>query len=211
MPQSYSAARFEASTRASATVVHPPIVRLTHWLNAVAMIVMIMSGWQIHNAYPTLPFGFPDVLTIGSGLAGALQWHFAAMWLLAANGAVYLSYGVLTGRFRRKLLPIHPSAVLRDIRLALAGKLGHQDLSTYNAVQRLLYAGVIGASILIVVSGIAIWKPVQLRPLTTLLGDFDNARLVHFAAMTAIVLFLVVHVVMAMLVPSSLRAMLRGR
>lgn len=211
MPQSSNAAHFAASARAGGTVVHPLIVRLTHWLNAVAMIVMIMSGWQIHNAYPTLPFRFPDVLTIGSGLAGALQWHFAAMWLLAANGAVYLSYGVLSGRFRRKLLPIHPSAVLRDIRLALTGKLGHQDLSTYNAMQRLLYAGVIGAGILIVASGIAIWKPVQLRPLTTLLGDFDNARLVHFAAMTAIVLFLVVHVVMATLVPSSLHAMLRGR
>ena len=211
MPQSSNAAHFEASARAGGTVVHPLIVRLTHWLNAVAMSVMIMSGWQIHNAYPTLPFRFPDVLTIGSGLAGALQWHFAAMWLLAANGAVYLSYGVLSGRFRRKLLPIHPSAVLRDICLALTGKLGHQDLSTYNAVQRLLYAGVIGAGILIVASGIAIWKPVQLRPLVTLLGDFDNARLVHFASMTAIVLFLVVHVVMATLVPSSLHAMLRGR
>ena len=211
MPRSSNAVRFDASTCAGATVIHPLIVRLTHWLNAVAMTVMIMSGWQIHNAYPTLPFRFPDVLTIGSGLAGALQWHFAAMWLLAANGAVYVCYGVLSGRFRRKLVPIYPSAVLRDARLALAGKLGHADLSTYNAVQRLLYAGAIGASILIVVSGIAIWKPVQLRPLTTLLGDFDNARLVHFASMTAIVLFLVVHVVMAMLVPSSLRAMLRGR
>src|SRR5262245_51341382 len=124
MPQSYSAARFEASTRASATVVHPPIVRLTHWLNAIAMIVMIMSGWQIHNAYPTLPFGFPDVLTIGSGLAGALQWHFAAMWLLAANGAVYLSYGVLLGRFCRKLLSFQPSARLIDDTLALAEWLG---------------------------------------------------------------------------------------
>src|SRR5271166_3668234 len=150
-------------------VIHPLIVRLTHWLNAAVMIVMIMSGWQIHNAYPTLPFRIPDVLTIGSGLPGALQWHFAAMWLLAANGTIYVCYGVISGRFRRKLLPISPAEVLRDARAALAGSLGHDDLSTYNAVQRLLYAGVVGAGILIVVSGVAIWKPVQFRLLTTVL------------------------------------------
>jgi len=192
-------------------VIHPLIVRATHWLNALATVVMIMSGWAIHNAYPTLPFRFPEIVTLGSGLAGALQWHFAAMWLLAINGAVYLSYGALSGRFRRKLLPIHPSGIIRDVRAALTGQLAHDDLSVYNAAQRLLYAGVIGAGILIVISGVAIWKPVQFRILTTLLGDFDAARLIHFASMTAIALFLAVHVVMALLVPSSLRAMILGR
>ena len=192
-------------------LIHPLIVRATHWLNALATVVMIMSGWAIHNAYPTLPFRFPEIVTLGSGLAGALQWHFAAMWLLAINGAVYLSYGALSGRFRRKLLPIHPSDIIRDVRAALTGQLAHDDLSVYNAAQRLLYASVIGAGILIVISGIAIWKPVQFRILTTLLGDFDAARLIHFASMTAIALFLAVHVVMALLVPSSLRAMILGR
>jgi thiosulfate reductase cytochrome b subunit len=196
---------------ADKAVIHPFIVRVTHWLNALATMVMIMSGWQIHNAYPTLPFRFPDVLTLGFGLAGALQWHFAAMWLLAVNGMIYLSYGVMSGRLRRKLLPIYPSAVLRDVRAALAGRLKHDDLSVYNAVQRVLYVGVIGAGVLVVISGLAIWKPVQFRILTTLLGDFDNARLIHFASMTGIVLFLMVHVVMALLVPSSLCAMVRGR
>lgn len=192
-------------------LIHPLIVRATHWLNALATVVMIMSGWGIHNAYPTLPFRFPEIVTLGSGLAGALQWHFAAMWLLAINGAVYLSYGALSGRFRRKLLPIYPSDIIRDVRAALTGQLAHDDLSVYNAAQRLLYASVIGAGILIVISGIAIWKPVQFRILTTLLGDFDAARLIHFASMTAIVLFLAVHVVMALLVPSSLRSMILGR
>lgn len=192
-------------------VIHPLIVRATHWLNALATVVMIMSGWGIHNAYPTLPFRFPEIVTLGSGLAGALQWHFAAMWLLAINGAVYLSYGALSGRFRRKLLPIYPSDIIRDVRAALTGQLAHDDLSVYNAVQRLLYASVIGAGVLIVISGLAIWKPVQFRILTTLLGDFDAARLIHFASMTAIVLFLAVHVVMALLVPSSLRSMILGR
>jgi thiosulfate reductase cytochrome b subunit len=195
----------------SSTAIHPLVVRVTHWVNAAAMVVMLMSGWQIHNAFPTLPFEFPNVLTLGSDLTGALQWHFAAMWLLAANGTIYLSYGLVSGRFRRKLLPIRPSEVIRDVHAALAGRLSHTDLSVYNAVQRLLYTGVIGASILIVVSGIAIWKPVQFRVIATLLGDFDTARLVHFSAMSAIVVFLLVHVVMALLVPSSLRAMIRGR
>jgi thiosulfate reductase cytochrome b subunit len=174
------------------------------------MIVMIGSGWQIHNAHPILPFGFPERLTLGDGLAEALRWHFAAMWLLAINGALYVVYGLASGRFRRKLLPISPGAVLADVRAALGGRLAHADLSTYNAVQRLLYAGVIGAGVLAVVSGLAIWKPVQFAPLTQAFGDFDSARVVHFAAMTAIVLFLIVHVAMALLVPASLRAMLRG-
>jgi thiosulfate reductase cytochrome b subunit len=211
MSVSISTARNTTSAAPGTPAIHPRIVRVAHWVNAVAMVVMIMSGWQIHNAFPTLPFKFPNVLTIGASLAGALQWHFAAMWLLAVNGAMYLCYGFVSGRFRRKLLPIRPREVIRDARAALAGQLGHADLSVYNAVQRLLYAGVIAASILIVVSGVAIWKPVQFRILTILLGDFDTARLVHFAAMTAIVLFLFVHVVMALLVPSSLRAMIRGR
>jgi thiosulfate reductase cytochrome b subunit len=199
------------AAREDNAVIHPLILRVTHWLNVLATMVMITSGWQIHNAYPSLPFRFPGVLTLGSGLAGALQWHFAAMWLLTVNGMIYLSFGVISGRFRRKLLPIYPSAVLRDVCAALTGRLGHDDLSVYNAVQRVLYVGVIGASMLVVISGLAIWKPVQFWILTTLLGDFGNARLIHFASMTAIVLFLIVHVVMALLVPSSLRAMIRGR
>jgi thiosulfate reductase cytochrome b subunit len=108
-------------------------------------------------------------------------------------------------------LPIRPSDIIRDIRAALTGRLGHTDLSVYNAVQRLLYTSVIGASILIVLTGVSIWKPVQFGILTTLFGDFDTARLVHFGAMSVIVLFLTVHVVMALLVPASLRAMIRGR
>jgi thiosulfate reductase cytochrome b subunit len=194
-----------------ASAIHPLIVRITHWVNAVTMTIMIMSGWQIHNAYPTLPFRLPNIITLGSDLTGALQWHFAAMWLLTVNGAVYVGYGFASGRFLRKLLPIRPADVVRDVRAALTGRLGHADLSIYNAVQRLLYTGVISTGVLIVLTGISIWKPVQFRFLTTLFGDFDTARLIHFAAMSAIVLFLIVHVVMALLVPESLRTMIRGR
>ena len=192
-------------------VIHPVWVRVTHWINVVAMVVMIGSGWEIYNASPLFPFVFPRGITLGGWLAGALLWHFAAMWLLAVNGLVYLVLGILTGRFRRKLVPIRPADVLSDARAALTGKLNHDDLSVYNAVQKLLYLGVILAGIVIVLSGLAIWKPVQLQELTAVFGGYDAARLVHFFAMATIVGFLIVHVIMALVVPKSLRAMITGR
>jgi thiosulfate reductase cytochrome b subunit len=192
-------------------VIHPLWLRITHWINAIAMVVMIGSGWEIYNASPLFGFDFPKTITIGGWLAGALLWHFAAMWLLAVNGLVYLVLGLASGRFRRKLLPIRPADVLADTRAALGGKLVHDDLSVYNAVQKLLYLGVILAGIVVVLSGLAIWKPVQLQELTALLGGYDFARYVHFFAMAAIVGFLVIHVVMAFVVPKSLRAMVTGR
>ena len=192
-------------------VIHPVWVRVTHWINVVAMIVMIGSGWEIYNASPLFPFRFPRAITLGGWLAGALLWHFAAMWLLAVNGLIYLVLGILTGRFQRKLVPIRPGDVLSDAKAALTGKLNHDDLSVYNAVQKLLYLGVILAGIVIVLSGLAIWKPVQLQELTAVFGGYDAARYVHFFAMATIVGFLIVHVVMALLVPKSLRAMITGR
>jgi thiosulfate reductase cytochrome b subunit len=200
-----------ATSAPTSVVIHPAWVRVTHWVNAVAMAIMIMSGWQIYNASPLFPFTFPPVITLGGWLAGALLWHFAAMWLLAVNGLVYLILGLATGRFRRKLVPIHPSDVLADAKAALSGKLAHDDLSVYNAIQKLLYLGVILAGIVIVLSGLAIWKPVQLQELTSLFGGYDAARYVHFLAMAAIAAFLVVHVVMAIVVPRSLRAMVTGK
>jgi thiosulfate reductase cytochrome b subunit len=192
-------------------VIHPAWVRITHWVNALAMLVMIGSGWQVYNASPLFPFTFPNGITLGGWLAGALLWHFAAMWVVAVNGLVYIVLGIATGRFRRKLLPIHPGEVVADARAALSGHLAHDDLAVYNAVQKLLYLGVILAGIVIVLSGLSIWKSVQLQTLTALFGGYDTARYVHFFAMAAIVGFLVVHVVMALLVPKSLRAMVTGR
>src|SRR5258708_6783648 len=198
----------------SKAVVHPRWVRITHWINVIAMFVMITSGWRIYNASPLFPFRFPPAITIGDGLdglSGALLWHFAAMWLLVVNGITYVTLGILGGRFRRKLLPIRPADVARDLRAALTGKLSHDDLSVYNAVQRLLYAGVIAAGVVIVLSGVSIWKPVQFQELTAAFGGYDAARFVHFFAMAAIVGFLMVHITLAILVPKSLRAMIVGR
>jgi thiosulfate reductase cytochrome b subunit len=192
-------------------LIHPLWVRITHWINALAMLVMIGSGWEIYNASPLLPFRFPGSITLGGWLAGALLWHFAAMWVLAINGLVYLVLGIVTGRFRRKLLPIRPSAVIADLKAALAFRLAHDDLSVYNAVQRLLYVGVLLTGAVIVLSGLAIWKPVQLQELTALFGGYEAARYVHFVCMAIIVAFLAVHVLLALIVPKSLRAMLTGR
>jgi thiosulfate reductase cytochrome b subunit len=175
------------------------------------MLMMIGSGWQIYNASPLFPFVFPSGITLGGWLAGALLWHFAAMWLLTVNGLVYVVLGIATGRFRRKLLPIRPGDVIADTRAALRGDLSYDDLSVYNAVQKLLYLGVILAGIVIALSGLALWKSVQLQELTALFGGYETARYVHFFAMATIVGFLVLHIVMALVVPKSLRAMIRGR
>ena len=197
---------------ASATkTIHPVWVRVCHWTNAFAMVLMVMSGWQIYNASPLFNFVFPSSITLGGWLAGALLWHFAAMWILMVNGLVYVTLGFATGRFRRKLVPITPSGVIADAKAALTGHLAHDDLSKYNSVQKLLYAGIIVIAVVIVLSGLSIWKPVQLQWLTALFGGYDFARYVHFTAMALIVAFFVIHVVMALLVPKSLRTMIIGR
>ena len=200
-----------AKDNAKARVIQPAWVRTLHWTNAFAMVLMIMSGWQIYNASPLFDFRFPASITLGGWLGGALLWHFAAMWILMVNGLIYLALGFATGRFRKKLLPITPEGVISDTRAALTGKLSHDDLSKYNYVQKLLYAGVIVIGVLIVLSGLSIWKPVQLQYLTALFGGYDAARYVHFICMALIVAFIVVHVALALLVPKSLRAMIIGR
>lgn len=205
-----SVAETEAEARAG-PVIHPLYVRITHWINAFAILIMIGSGWEIYNASPLFGFTFPRSITIGGWLAGALLWHFAAMWLLILNGLVYVALGFATGRFKRKLLPLRAGDIVRDLRAAATGRLSHDDLAVYNAVQKASYAGVLIAGVVIVASGFALWKPVQLQELAALFGGYEGARLVHFFAMAAIVAFAVVHVVMALLVPKSLRAMIKGR
>ena len=193
------------------TTIHPAWVRICHWINALAILMMIGSGWQIYDASPLFGFEFPSSIALGNWLGGALLWHFAAMWLLVVNGVVYVTLGFATGRFRRKLLPIYPSQVIADVKAALSFKLAHDDLSHYNAVQKVLYVGILLTGVVIVASGLSIWKPVQFQEITAFFGGYNTARYVHFAAMTAIVIFLVVHVSLALIVPKSLRAMITGR
>ncbi|MGF6788820.1 cytochrome b/b6 domain-containing protein [Paraburkholderia tuberum] len=191
-------------------VVHPLVVRVTHWINAFAMVCMVMSGWAIYNASPIFPFRFPVWATVGGWLGGSIAWHFAAMWLLCANGLLYLAYGVASGHLRRKLLPVRARELARDAALALRLRLPHET-GKYNAVQRALYLLVLLLGVLLVASGLSIWKPVQLSWLTALFGGFDFARRVHFVAMAGVVGFVVVHLLLVLLVPRTLPPMVTGR
>jgi thiosulfate reductase cytochrome b subunit len=189
--------------------VHSLSVRIFHWLNAVAIVLMIMSGWRIYNASPLFDFRFPVSVTLGGWLGGALLWHFAAMWLLMANLAVYLVIGLARGHFRRRFLPVTPATVAQDLGKALKGRLPH-SVSTYNSVQKAAYIGVLGAILLTIISGLCVWKPVQLHAVAALMGGYEGARLVHFGGMAAISAFIMLHLVLVALVPSTLIPMIRG-
>lgn len=197
------------ATSTSLTLLHRAPVRLMHWLNVPIMAGMFMSGWGIYNASPLFPFTFPDAMTLGGWLGGSIAWHLAVMWALAANGLLYVLWGVFSGHFRRDFLPLTPGAVLREMKQAVTFRLTHR-LGHYNAVQKAMYWGVLLCGALLVLSGLSIWKPVQLAWLVALFGGFDFARRVHFLAMSGIGLFVIIHVAMVVLVPSTLLPMLIG-
>ena len=191
--------------------IHPVWLRATHWLNALAVMILVTSGWGIYNASPLFGFRFAKGITLGGWLGGAIQWLFAAMWLLAANGLVYLLCNVATWRLVRKFFPLSRRAIAADLRAALRGRLTHADPRQYNALQRAAYLFVILDAVLLVLSGLVLWKSVQFPLLRELLGGYETARRVHFFAMAALVAFVAVHLAMAALVPRTLLAMIRGR
>ena len=193
------------------TPIHPVWMRITHWLNALAVLVLVTSGWRIYNAAPFFPFEIPKSLTLGGWLGGALQWHFAAMWLLAANGLVYLALNIASGRLWRKFFPLSVRGIWHDALAALRGRLSHADPRHYNSVQRAAYLFVMLDIVLLVLSGLVLWKSVQFAVLRDLLGGYDFARRIHFFAMAALVGFVAVHLVMVALVPRTLLTMLSGR
>lgn len=191
--------------------LHPLAVRIMHWTNAVAMLVMILSGWGIYDDFVIIRgFHFSPYLRLGDWAAPSLQWHFAGMWLLALNGLVYLLYGVVTGRLRERLLPIRIDEVVQTVSDTLHFRISHHDLTVYNAVQKLLYILVVVAGISQVATGLLIWKPIQFSSAVALLGGFQAVRIEHFAGMSVIVGFLVLHIALSLLVPKTLWAMLSG-
>lgn len=213
-------------------VIHPLALRVLHWINAAAVIVMILSGWRIYDAAPIWDFEFPRDVTLGGWLAGALAWHFAAMWLLGANLLAYLLYGLLTGHFRRRLLPLSPAGAWRDMRgmgrdmrgMGLDMRSMGRDMrgmgddsraarapGRYSAMQRIAYVFSIFALLAAMLSGLAVWKPVQLQELAAVMGGYEGARRLHFFAMAALVLFIVPHVALAVRVKGVLRPMVTGR
>jgi len=189
---------------------HSLYVRVAHWINALAVFVMILSGWRIFNAAPLFEFRFPPGLTIGGWLAGALAWHFAAMWVLAINGIVYLVHGFVSGHFWRGVLRIRPISAYRNLRADWTTLAMHGG-EEYNPVQRILYTGVVLLLALLIATGLAIWKPVQFQELTAFFGGYEGARYAHFYAMTALCGFIALHVWLAFRVKGVLRAMITGR
>jgi thiosulfate reductase cytochrome b subunit len=193
------------------TIIHPAWLRFNHWINLLVLVIMVLSGWRIYNASPIFGFSFPNRITLGGWLGGALLWHFAAMWLLFFNGVMYLFLNIVTGRFKSKFFPLRWRDLMSDILSALNGKLAHDTLNEYNSLQKLAYLFVIADMILLVVSGLVIWKPVQFPLLRGLMGDYDNARIVHFFAMLTLLAFGAIHIIMVGLVPRTLVTMIRGR
>jgi thiosulfate reductase cytochrome b subunit len=198
------------TTRGRERPAHPLPIRIMHWVGAASIICMMLSGWAIYNASPGLPFTFASWMTLGGWLAGGIAWHISVMWVLFADGIAYLLYGFLSGHFRQDLRPLGPRPVIIDLLAALTGRLGH-SLGHYNAVQRLLYVGVIVLICCSVATGLSIWKPVQFGWLTDLFGGYLFARGIHLAAMIGIALFVVVHLTLVVIFPRTLIAMLTGK
>jgi thiosulfate reductase cytochrome b subunit len=190
--------------------IHKIYVRVFHWVNAIAMVVMIMSGWQIYNAAPVFEaIEFPDAVTLGGWLGGGIQFHLAMMWVFVINLLIYLVASILTGHFRKSMFPLTPMSVLRDLGSALRGKLSH-DVGKYNAVQKLSYIGVIVLMLMAFLSGLAIWKSVQFQSIGYFMGGYDGARIVHFVSMALICAFIVMHLALVLIVPSTLIPMFTG-
>ena len=201
---------------------HPIVVRISHWLMALSILIMIGSGWRIYNATPIFDFTFPEWLTLGGdeaitlvrfndpGVANAVAWHFTGMWTLLAAYLLFMVWGIASGHFRRDFLPVGPKSFLRDFIAAARFKLEHR-LGKYNAVQKVFYWGVLALVALMLISGVAIWKPVQSYPLELLFGGFQGARVVHFLGMAGIAGFIVVHVALVVLVPKTFIAMVTGK
>ena len=179
-------------------VIHPLVIRITHWLNFFALYIMVASGFRIYNASPIWDFMIPEWLTIGGWLAGARQWHFFAMWLFTFNGLVWLMYNLIS-RHGRKTTLFRPSdrrGIVPMIKYYLRIEKNHPVVRKYNALQKLAYTSMVFVGGVAVLSGLAIYWPVQLQGITALFGGYDAARIFHFLAMAAIVLFFLGHLQM---------------
>ena len=196
------------SPASRSTFLHPVVVRLTHWLNAIVLVVMAGSGLEIFAAFPS--FGgkipqhdlieLPEALRLGGWLGGALQWHFTFAWLFTAGGMAYVSYQVLSGRWRQTAFRLSD---VRGVWPMVRHYVGLGPLppfaGEYNPLQKLAYATTIFFGATAVVTGLALYKPVQLGPIVSLAGGFDRLRLAHFAAMIGLLGFIPGHLVMVAL------------
>ena len=193
---------------AAAVYEHPWVVRFTHWVNAVALFVMVGSGLQIFRAFPS--FGakipqkdllhWPKGIAIGGWLGGGLQWHMTFLWIYIASGLFYVLYEVFSANYKQVLFtPKDIPGVWPMVRYYFFFGAKPPAREAYNPLQKLAYSSAVSLGLLSVVTGIAVWKPVQFSWLARLMGGFHWARVWHFAVMWAIVAFVFGHLVMVIL------------
>jgi Ni/Fe-hydrogenase b-type cytochrome subunit len=187
---------------------HPLIVRLCHWVNAVALFVLVGSGLQIFRAFPSfgakipekILINWPQSLAIGGWLGGALQWHLTFMWIYIGSGLVYLGYQIFSGNYRQVLfMPSDSSGVWPMVRHYFFFGPKPPTREAYNALQKQAYTSVLILGVLSVATGFAIWKPVQFSWLAWMMGGFHYARLWHFIIMWAMLAFVFGHLAMVVL------------
>ena len=203
----------------------PLLIRITHWVNVPVLAVMAMSGLQILRAYPYFgPQGerwgwvplqgwmSPDWMRAGQWLAGARHLHFLFAWIFVVNAIVYLAYLIASREYKRRLFwpPRDTRPLFQQIAVYLRIRKEAPPVDLYNSLQRQGYTTCLVLALLEVLSGFALWKPVQLSWLAAMFGGYDGARVVHFLALLGLVLFVVVHVIMVLVHPKSLGEMVTG-
>lgn len=200
-------------------------IRVAHWLNVPLLVIMAASGLQILAAYPMLgpqgePYDWypfqgtppPEWTRLGSWLAGARHWHFAFGWFLTLNGVAYVLYLALSGEWRRRLfLPRRDTRnALGTLAFYLRIRKHAPEQGLYNGLQRLAYTGTLVLGALSVLTGLALYKPVQLHALAAVFGGYDPARAIHLLTLVAFALFTVGHIVLVLLHPRTLGEMVTG-
>ncbi len=180
---------------------HPLIIRITHWVNFIALCIMVTSGMRIYNASPIWNFEFPRALTLGGWLAGARMWHFFGMWLFALNGLVWFLYNVLSrhGRTTTLFRKVDLSGVLPMILYYLRMRKVHPPAKKYNSLQKLAYTTIPVAGLGSILTGMSLYWPVQFSRIAALFGGYDSARIVHFLFTCVLVLFFLGHMLMVLM------------
>ncbi|SGY85966.1 cytochrome b/b6 domain-containing protein [Moritella viscosa] len=187
--------------------IHSGLIRILHALNAISVIGLISSGWAIFNASPLYPISFPVSLSLGGYLTEALQWHFLLIWLFVFSSILFVLSRLLSLTVAPNLWPISIKKIVNETQQVLTFNLKHY-IGEYNHIQRMFYLTAFLLFIVLILSGLGLWKPVQFQVINYIVGGYENMRRVHFWAMVSISTFIIVHLSMVIMVPSTLLSMI---